>query len=131
MIMKQNGFNIDDNYFNELEEKILSRVNQFEKKRKQRRDLLTKVVLPSALLIIFLTAGFSFFGNRQNPDDTIQHYLAYTEALEYLDISDYEVNTLMDEYYSGETTTDDNTDAIVDYLSEDNSIDYDLIYENQ
>ncbi len=129
--MKQENFNIDNNYFEELENKILSKVHTFEKKRQQRRKILTKVVLPSALILIFLAGGFLFSKNTTTPEKSTSNYLAYNEALEYLDISDYDVSTLMDEYSVDKTiSTQDNDNEIIDYLSDDNSIDYELITEN-
>lgn len=129
--MKQENFNINENYFEELENKILSKVHGFEKRRKQRREILTKVVLPSALILIFLAGGFSFFQNDNTTTETGTNYLAYNDALEYLDISDYEVTTLMNDYPETESTVStDNSDDIIDYLSDDSSIDYDLLTEN-
>jgi len=125
--MKQE--NIGENYFEELENKILSKVQSFEKKRHQRLEILTKVVLPSALILFFLTGGFLFFQNSNNTKSQSTNYLAYNEAIEYLDISDYEIDALTEEYYDAETTN--NSNDIIDYLSNDNSIDYDLITENQ
>ncbi len=127
--MKQENFNISENYFEELETKILSKVQGFEKKRKERREILTKVVLPSVLILIFLAGGFSFFNNSNTTEKNTTNYLAYNDALEYLDISDYEVTALMDEYSETETTSTDNSDEIIDYLSDYNSIDYDLLTE--
>ncbi|MCD6366366.1 MAG: hypothetical protein J7L46_02380 [Bacteroidales bacterium] len=128
--MKQENFNINENYFEELENKILSNVQGFEKRRKQRREILTKIVLPSAIILIFLAGGFSFFQNEKTMVETGTNYLAYNDALEYLDISDYEVTALMDEYATVETSTSDNSDEIIDYLSDYNSIDDDLLTEN-
>ena len=128
--MKQNNTHIDENYFEELENKIISKVQGFEKRRKQRREILTKVVLPSAIILLFLAGGFTFFQNSNTTTETGINYLAYNNALEYLDISDYEVTTLVDEYATAEITTDDNNDEIIDYLSNYNSIDDDLLTEN-
>ncbi len=128
--MKQENFNINENYFEELENKIISKVQGFEKRRKQRREILTKVVLPSAIILIFLAGGFSFFQNEKTTVETGTNYLAYNDALEYLDISDYEVTVLMNEYATVETSISDNSDEIIDYLSDYNSIDDDLLTEN-
>ncbi len=129
--MKQESSNIGENYFKELENKILLKVQSFEKKRHQRREILAKIVLPSALIIFFLTGGFLFFQNSNNTESQSTNYLAYNEIIEYLNISDYEVYDLTEAYYEAETTTSNNSNDIIDYLSNDNSIDYDLITENQ
>jgi len=129
--MKQENFNIDESYFDELENKIISKVHTFEKRRKQRREILTKVVLPSAIILLFLAGGLTFFQNGNTTTETGTNYLAYNDALEYLDISDYELTTLVDEYTrEAETQITDNDDAaIIEYLS-DSYIDDDLLIEN-
>jgi|GEM_PF-3970285 len=129
--MKQDNSHIGENYFEELENKILSKVQSYEKKRHQRIEILTKVVLPSALILFFLSGGFLFFQNSNNTESQSVNYLAYNEVVEYLDISDYEVDALAQEYDGTTIATSDNATDIIDYLSNDESIDYDLITENQ
>lgn len=119
--MKNIKLNIDENYFEELESKILSKVQKFEKKKENQKQILVSFVI----IILFVVGGISFFNNTNIVSENKTEYVAYTNGIDYLNITDYDISLVMDNENSSikETNT---TAEIVDYLADYNSIDYEL-----
>ena len=131
MEMNQKNIHIDEKYFEELEHNILLKVHHFEKQRKNRLDVLKKIILPFVVILFFITGSFIINSNYKNEtiNNDYSNYIAYNEVVENLNISDYELVVLVDEYNNtnDETTNSDNFNEIINYLSEDNSIDYEIL----
>ncbi len=121
--MKENN----NKYFEQLSQKILDNVSQYEYRKKQRKQIVVNVGIP-VIIILFILGGMwikSYESVKSNNSNMlyaqIENYLAETT-------SEYELYYDLQENPDQELTV--NKNDIVDYLVDDTDSDYELFQNN-
>jgi len=108
--MNSTNTNIED-----LQQKILSKIESYEKRKKQRQKVGYAFI---TAFLLFISIGSLFYQNSQKQFDTQVKYEYLTENMDDYDLMDL----ADDEEY--DINTDIDTEEIIDYVAEDPFVEF-------
>lgn len=123
---KNNGFKVPDNYFEELPDKIMTKIDYDEQTTRSKIiSFLRPVAAVAAVFVIVFTIWKLFLTNVDNDKNTINNTETYTDASYYNDYQIIEAAYANDTEFLEDTL---NTEEIIEYLAYED-IDYTIILE--
>jgi propanediol dehydratase large subunit len=124
----KSGFKVPDNYFEQFEAKMMEQIST-EKETKVVSLFYRKQVWIGAIAAVFLIAiaipvYFNMANNSNLDDTTIENYLVQQQGIGITELSKHLTDEDIVALENNLSLNETNTDAVEDYLSESENLDY-------
>ena len=124
----KSGFKVPENYFEQFEAKMMAQI-PVEKETKVVSLFYRKQVLISAIAAVFLLAiaipvYFNMASESNLDASTIENYLAQQQNVGITELSKHLTDEDIAELENNLSLNEANSDAVEDYLSESENLDY-------